>query len=246
MSHKFYDGYIYHKRLVPTEHKFKYKFFMLDIDLEEFESLKTKRFSINKTNLFSFKSKDHFGNKEDFLENVDYLLKNIAISKTTKMRFITLPSIFGFVFNPISTLVLFEENTPTYVIAEVHNYNGGRVIYPVKLETTNGKVYQGKVKKDMFVSPFFKREGEYEIKLQYSNFDMKLDVILFEDGEKKLSSFFHGMAVPFSDKSIKKLLFKHSFLTLFVVTRTLIQSFKLWRKGLKWTQPLPKDQVRRY
>lgn len=245
MSHKFYDGYIYHKRLQPTEHLFKYKFFMLDIDLNDFENLETKRFSINKFNLFSFKTKDHFGPNKDFKENIDFLLNALNIKKTSQMRFVTLPSIFGYVFNPISTLILFEDDIPTYLVAEVHNYNGGRVIYPVKFEK-NGRVYSGKVSKDMYVSPFFKRDGEYEIKLIYSNAEFKLDVILFEDGEKKLTSFFHGFAVPFSSKAIVKLLTKHKFLTLFVVTRTLKESFKLWRKGLKWGSPTKQDQLRRY
>ncbi len=51
------------------------------------------------------------------------------------MRFLTLPRVLNFVFNPISVLVLFdEESNPRHILAEVHNYNGGRVVYCVKLE----------------------------------------------------------------------------------------------------------------
>lgn len=50
------------------------------------------------------------------------------------MRFITLKG-FKLCFQSNYVLVLFdEENSPTHILAEVHNYNNGRVVYPVKLE----------------------------------------------------------------------------------------------------------------
>ena len=39
MSHKFFEGNIYHKRFSPKIHNFKYKFFMIDIDISKFETL---------------------------------------------------------------------------------------------------------------------------------------------------------------------------------------------------------------
>jgi len=144
IQHNYLDGSIFHKRFHPKNHNFKYKFFMMDIDLNSFESLnKNKLFSYNSFNLFSFFTKDHFGKSEDFLKNVDELLNKYKIEKTSKMRFITLPRILGFVFNPISVLILFEKNKPTFMFAEVHNYNGGRVVYPVELKEKNEKTLTG-------------------------------------------------------------------------------------------------------
>jgi len=246
MRHKFFDGVIYHKRFLPKEHTFKYKFFMLDIDLDSIETLNTKLFSYNKFNLFSFSSKDHFGNNKNFLENVNYLLDNLNIKPTQNMKFITLPKIAGFVFNPISTLILFENKKPSFLIAEVHNYNGGRVIYPVKLESENGKLYKGVTQKDMYVSPFFKREGDYEFKLIYDENSINLNIILFENSEKKLVSNFTAKSKVFSNKTIFSLFLKHTFLTFWVVTRTIYQSLKLKKLGLKWNKPIKKDTIRRY
>ncbi len=246
MKHLIFDGMIYHKRLLPKEHSFKYKFFMLDIDLSSIGNLENRLFSYNKFNLFSFYSKDHFGNKKEFLENVDFLLKSFAIKPTQKMRFITLPRIAGFVFNPISVLILFENDKPSFLIAEVHNYNGGRVIYPVKLSSWNGKIFQGKTKKDMYVSPFFKRDGDYEFSLIYNEKYLSLDVTLFEDEKKKLTSTFTAKAKEFSTQNLTNLFFKHTFLTFWVVTRTIYQSIKLKLLGLKWNKPIQKDRVRRY
>ena len=246
MSHRFYDGTIYHKRISPRKHEFKYKFFMVDIELSTIDKLKNRLFSKNSFNLFSFYSKDHFGKNINFTQNVEELLKRFALDSNTKIRFITLPRIFGFVFNPISLLILFKDNKPSYLVAEVHNYNGGRVIYPVKLETKDGKKYTGNTLKEMYVSPFFKRDGVYKFTLEYDNEQLLFNILLYENSKKVLSSTLNCQAVTFSEKSIIKLFFKHTFLTFWVVTRTIYQSLKLKLKGLEWTKPIRQDQMRRF
>lgn len=246
ITHNFLDGTIFHKRFHPKTHDFKYKFFMIDIDLQTLESInKNRLFSYNRFNLFSFFTKDHFGKSDDFLKNVDELLKKYNIEKTPKMRFITLPRILGFVFNPISVLILFEDNKPSFMFAEVHNYNGGRVIYPVKLNQKNEKSFSGNTRKDMYVSPFFKRDGDYSFDLTYDEEIFQLSIKLYEDEKKVLVSNLLTKKVEFSDKSTLKLFLKHTLLTFWVVTRTIYQSIKLKLKGLKWTQPIPQDQTRR-
>ncbi|XPV70382.1 MAG: DUF1365 domain-containing protein [Halarcobacter sp.] len=246
MNHKFIDGKIYHKRYLPKKHDFEYKFFMLDIDISSFQELKNRYFSINSFNLFSFYTKDHFGKKNEFKQNIKDLLNKYSIKETKEMRFITLPSILGYVFNPISVLILFENDKPKSMIAEVHNYNGGRVIYPVDLISEDERFYKGKVKKDMYVSPFFERDGKYEFDLIYTKEELVLTVKLFEKDKKMLISTFTGKSKEFNEKNIISLFFKHTLLTVWVVTRTIWQSIKLKLKGLSWNKPTPQDQFRRF
>ena len=246
INHRFLDGTIHHKRYLPKEHNFKYKFFMLDISIKDFKTLnKNLLFSYNKFNLFSFYSKDHFGNSNDFLENISIVCEKFNIEKMSNMRFITLPRISGFVFNPISVLLFLKNNIPVFMFAEVHNYNGGRVLYPVELAKVKNNLYGGSTKKDMYVSPFFKREGDYKFDLVYGEDGFQLKINLFEDDKKVLISNLIMKSKEFSKASIFQLFFKHTFLTFWVVTRTLYQSFRLKLKGLKWTNPIPQDKVRR-
>lgn len=246
MSHCFYEGKIYHKRYTPKEHLFTYPFYFLDIDLAHFETLKNRLFASEKLNLFSFKSKDHFGKSSDFLENVAQLLGSFGLSPTKKMRFLTLPRVANFVFNPISILVHFEGETPVHLFAEVHNYNGGRVVYHATLRADGKNGYEGEADKTMYVSPFLETKGAYHFCLHYEADRLTLRVDLYEEGEKKLTASFGGKAKPFVASTITKLFLRHSFLTLWVVTRTVWQSLKLWQKGLTWYSPLASDQIRRY
>jgi DUF1365 family protein len=245
MSHKFQEGMIYHKRVSPKKHDFKYKFFMLDIDMNSFFELENKYFSKNSFNLFSFNTKDHFGENDDFRKNIKALLEKYEIEETNKMRFITLPSIAGFVFNPISMLILFKEDKPTYMLAEVHNYNGGRIIYCVKLETKDNIHYKGIGNKDMYVSPFFQSHGVYDFSLRYEENNFSLGINLFENDKKMLTTTLVGKSLEFNESNVVKLFFRHFLLTILVVTRTIWQSLKLKSKGLKFNKPTAKDQVRR-
>ena len=245
-KHKFYEGTIYHKRFHPKVHEFKYNFYLLDIDLNYFENLKNSLFSINKLNFLSFKTKDHFGKSDDFLQNVDELLEKFSIKKTKNMRFLTLPRVLNFVFNPISALVVFDDNNQaTHLLAEVHNYNNGRVVYPILLEK-KGNSYVGKVKKDMYVSPFFKTDGVYEFQLKYDENKLFLKIDLFEDNEYKLTAIFNSKAKDFNKKSSLNIFLKYMFSTFLVVTRTYIQANRLFIKGLKIHSPREQDKERRY
>lgn len=246
MTHRFLDGTIYHKRFLPKQHTFKYDFFMIDMDLANLDTLKNSYLSINRFNLFAFNTKDHFGISEDFLTNVEELCGKFNIEGSYNMRFITLPSIFGFVFNPISCLILIEDDKPKIMFAEVHNYNGGRVVYFVELKHLSVNTYEGETKKDMYVSPFFEASGIYKFKLVYTDEKFLLNITLFENDKKMLISTLDTKSLAYDEKTIKKLFLNHKLLTIFVVTRTLWQSLKLKLKGLAWNSVTSKDQIRRY
>jgi len=239
MSHLFYEGTVYHKRFVPKVHDFTYPFFLLDINVEELSSLKS--------GFFSFKAKDHFGSSKDFKENSKELIKKFDFPTPFAMRFLTLPRIFNYVFNPISILVLFnEEEKPTHMFVEVHNYNGGRIVYPVVLETGNGKQYKGSVEKDMYVSPYLKRDGRYDFVLDYNDEHLNISITLYEDEQKTLIASLQSKALTYNSKNSAALFFRHLFLTFRVVTRTLWQSLRLSLKGIKFNSVTPPDQIRRY
>lgn len=197
----------------------------------------------------SLQSFDHFGTSLDFIKNIEELLKKFDLKTTSKMRFFTLPRVLNFVFNPISVLVLFdEENLPTHILAEVHNYNNGRVVYPVKLEKhqKNANSYFGIVKKDMYVSPFFECEGVYEFELKYDQNKLFIKIDLYENKQHKLTAIFNSKANPYTFKNILKIFFRYMFSTFLVVSRTYYHALRLYLKGLKIYFPRENDKIRRY
>lgn len=246
MSHAYIDGTVYHKRFVPTTHSFTYNFFMLYIDVAHMHTLRHRFFSYNRFNLFSFYAKDHFGKGDDFQTNVQELLKTFQMQATDTMCFITLPRIMHYTFNPISALLLLKNDRPYAMLVEVHNYNGGRTIYPAILEKQVNGSYRALAQKDMYVSPFFDTKGVYMFSLFYSDEMIKLSVTLEKEGETQLIARFSGILKPFNKHTTLQMFKKHTLLTLWVVTRTLWQSLQLWRKKLPWHSPRPIDQIQRF
>lgn len=245
-NHNIFEGTIYHKRFLPKKHDFKYNFYLLDIDVFDLKSLENKIFSINKLNFMSLQSFDHFGTSLDVMKNIEELLKKFDLKASPKMRFITLPRVLNFVFNPISVLVLFDgKNLPTHILAEVHNYNNGRVVYSIKLEK-KGNSYFGIVKKDMYVSPFFECEGVYEFELKYDQNKLFIKIDLYEDSKHKLTAVFNSKLMPYTFKNILKIFFRYMFSTFLVVARTYFQAIRLYLKGLKIYSPRENDKTRRY
>lgn len=244
MSHRFVEGRVYHKRFVPIEHTFTYGFYLLDIDTTLIEALSSKRGFLK--NIMRFDAKDHFGKGGDFKTNIQSLLAQFNLAPTPQMRFLTLPRIFGFVFNPLSVLMLFDEGIPRVMLAEVHNYNGGRIVYKVELMATNRGEYEGSCPKDMYVSPFFDRTGRYDFSLRFDDEEMALSVTLFENEQKSLVAAFTGKFLPYTPQTRRALLCRHTWLTLWVVTRTLWQTLRLKFKGLPWHNPQAIDTKRRY
>lgn len=243
MSHRFYAGEIFHRRFLPREHHFTYDYFFLDIDAERLEDLRSSLFGYNRAGIMSFLSHDHFGTHADFLANALELIASAGWEKPHSIRFITLPRIFHFVFNPISILLLLdEEQNPSAIVAEVHNYNRGRVLYPMKLSMINTKQYRAQCTKSMYVSPFMGYEGIYTFTLEYTPEHFNLRILLSEGNLEMLVAHFSGSSLPFSTRTIRTLLCNHTFLSLFVVTRTLWQSLRLKLKGLAWYPPRPQDQ----
>lgn len=221
---------------------------MLDIDVDRLDILENNALvSYNAFNLFAFKAKDHFGRSDDFRKNVRALLASFSLGETPCMRFITLPRIAGFVFNPISMLILCDDReTPMHLLAEVHNYNGGRIVYNVPLERKENGSFCGNVLKDMHVSPFCERDGNYAFTMTYDDEGLRMNIRLDESGISTLNATLNLKALPYRTSATTGLFMRHSLLTVWVVTRTLWQSLKLWRKGLSLHTPVAADQIRRY
>lgn len=239
MSHSFYEGEVYHKRFFPKVHEFTYPFFLLDIDMNNFNQIRS--------NYFSFSPKDHFGESDNFQENIDRVLEQFNIEKPAFTRFITLPRMFNYVFNPISILVLFnKKNIPIQMLVEVHNYNNGRIVYPVVLKHNTQTQYSGSIFKDMYVSPFLERDGLYKFVIDYTNEHLNLSVTLYENDKKTLLASLQSKSLEYTNTNARNIFFRHMFLTFRVVTRTFWQSLKLYVKGLQFYAVTKQDTVRRY
>tara|TARA_Y100000590_G_scaffold300752_1_gene339108 strand:+ start:2696 stop:3472 length:777 start_codon:yes stop_codon:yes gene_type:complete len=233
---KIYEGKVIHTRFKPKKHHFKYKVFSLLIDLDEIEELDNnlKLFSYNKLNLISFFNKDHGdrdgGNLKEWVKE-NLTKKNIKF-ENIRVEILCYPRIFGYVFNPLSILFIYnEKNELISIFYEVKNTFGEQHTYIFK--TNNENLIKNKCSKKFYVSPFIEMDCEYNFSVTKPSDSISV-IINQNDKEGKL--LYASQDGKVKDLTNKNLIFnylKHPLMTFKVIVAIHYEAFKLWTKKVK-------------
>jgi uncharacterized protein len=164
-----YVGSVFHRRLAPKPHRFRYRLFWLLLDLDELPSLdqRLKVFSHNRHNLFSLFDRDHGdGGASPLRMQANRLLEAQGIDTGGgPIRLLCMPRTLGYDFNPISVYFCHHpDGALAALIYEVHNTFGERHSYVLPAIDSGGSVRQA-CAKSFFVSPFMPMELRYEFQV---------------------------------------------------------------------------------
>ena len=250
MEHGIYFSKVMHKRLLPKEHGFSYGVYYLHLQLSKLAQIsKLKKLKYNKRGLLSFWEKDHGAHELQGLESwVRGLLAQHNIIKADgEINLLTLPRVFGYVFNPVSFYFCFDKTRGLRaVIAEVNNTFGETHNYICaqpneEIITANDWMEAEKV---FHVSPFLEREGKYKFRFDYGIEKIGIWIDLYDPSQnKKLITSLMGKLEPMTDKSISAAFWKHPLVTLKTVFLIHMHALKLFRKGLKYiVKPIQKEE----
>lgn len=226
-----FKAIVYHTRFAPIKNSFSYKGFFLSFWLDEFERGEGQKelppfFSWNRFNLFSFFNKDH-GFKADNKSLRSWALEQLSKAGIEnfegRIQLLTLPRVFGYVFNPVSFWYCYEGDNLKAVIAEVNNTFGESHNYVVVDPLNNN---EKPMKKAFHVSPFYPVEGEYRF-----NFSEPHHVVIkYKSNQGEFIAGMKGIPVPMGNFVVPKLFFSHPFYTLWVVFLIHVQALKLFLK----------------
>ncbi|HME84185.1 MAG TPA: DUF1365 family protein [Roseiarcus sp.] len=160
-----YVGSVFHRRLTPKPHRFRYRLFWLLIDLEEIDDVdrRLKVFSHNRFNLFSLFDRDHGdGGALSLIAQARELLAAQGIDAGGPIRLLCMPRTLGYGFNPISVYFCARpDGALAALIYQVHNTFGERHSYVLPVAEARGAVRQA-CAKAFFVSPFLPMGLRYE------------------------------------------------------------------------------------
>jgi hypothetical protein len=252
---------VMHKRLFPRTNSFTYGVYYLALPLSFLtgglslrEILKcrgTNKFQDNADNFFqnlsynkfgalSFYDKDH-GSKDGKNLNkwARKILKRYALNDITHhIMLVSMPRVFGYVFNPVSFWLCFDKKRKLRaVLCEVNNTFGETHNYLCAHE--KGDIIKHddwiEAKKLFHVSPFLKREGHY--KFRFSSQGNKLGIwIDFYDskGKKQLLTSLTGHLKPLTGTSLRRAFWQHPLVTVKTVLLIHWQALKLVGKGIQY------------
>ena len=239
MNTKLIISSIVHKRYGEIKHFFKYKVAGIFLDLDEIEIIKRKSkiFSINSFNLFSFNERDHgYRDERSIKEYITKSLKkyNINFNKL-KIKILCFPRILGYVFNPLSVFYCYDENKLIAIFYEVKNTSNEQHTYIfAKSKNTNKKIFKHQCNKNFYVSPFIGMKGKYLFTNRLTKNHINIVIDLYDNNNKVLMASQSG---KFSDFKASKLLKYNLINPLFglkIMTAILFEALRIFLKGGKY------------
>jgi DUF1365 family protein len=236
-------GDIYHKRMSPKINEFKYQSIYICSPLSKIDKLKKAVFSLEKFNIFSLSAKNYgfLQNKEQKNKNFnDWAYKILFennIKNIAEIVLVTHPKIMGYVFNPVSFWLCFDENQDLIaVLCEVSNTAGQKHCY--LCFNSDQKPIQSKqwlqAGKAFYVSPFLKIEGQYKFRFEVFNDKLNFYINYFVNDELKLITYLKCTLLELNNKNLLIFFFKIPFATLKTVFLIHYQALKLYFKKIKF------------
>jgi len=248
MNTKIVLSSIVHKRYGKIEHLFKYKVPSIFLDLDELEIIKSKSkfFSINSFNILSFNEKDHgYRDKRSIKKFITEMLNKYNVRyKNLKIKILCFPTIFGYVFNPLSTIYCYDENRLISIFYEVKNTSNEQHTYVfTKGKSKNSQILKHQCKKNFYVSPFIGMKGKYYFTNKLTNEYINIIIDLYDTNNHKL--LMASQSGNFTDFNVYKLLKYNLLNPLFgfkVIFAILFEAIRIVFKGGKYYSRKKKPQ----
>lgn len=234
MSAALYVGRTTHARRAPRPHSFSYSVFQLLIDIDRIdqELAGSRLMRHGRFGLFSFTGRDHGARDALPLRAwVEAKLADAGLAvETATIRLLCFPRILGFVFNPLSIFFVHDRDGGlTAILYEVNNTFGQSHTYVVP---TTGKGRQTQTaEKRLYVSPFYRVEGEYRFDITPPDEAFSLVIVKSRQGAPDFTADLVSRRLPLTDRALLRLFFAMPLMTLKVVLAIHWEALRLWIKG---------------
>lgn len=228
-----YVGRVTHQRMRPLRHRLAYRLYNVLVDLDELPALdaRLRCFSVDRFNLFSFHACDHGdGSGIDLRGQIEAHLREAGLPAGGAIRVLTLPRLFGHVFNPLSVWFCHAPGGGALqaLIYEVNNTFGQRHNYLIPVADASAPVIEQACDKQLHVSPFNDMDMRYHFRVVPPDEAVSIGVSVQTQGQAVLNAHFAGRRRPLSDAALMRVLFSHPLLTLKVVGAIRWEALKLW------------------
>ncbi|MEO7412655.1 MAG: DUF1365 domain-containing protein [Opitutaceae bacterium] len=257
MHSSLYECRILHERFSPRQHRFLYRIFLFAIDLDELGTLHRKLplFSVNRTNLYSFRDHDFFPTTDRPHNPAETTPQFAATPQGLKHRvvsfladrgvdldggrvvLVTLPRVFGYLFNPVSFYFCYDAaGELVATISEVTNTFKEMKPYFLGPETKAARAgeFRLRVPKFFYVSPYSDVDAEFDFTLRPLGEKLSVQIDDYVGAERTLTSVLSGTRRELTAARLAWCTLKYPLITLQVITLIHWHALLLWMKRVPW------------
>ena len=245
MHSALYHGWLDHQRLVPRRHAFRYRLFMVYLDLAELDQVfrsrwlwSTRRFAVAR-----FDRRDHLG---DPAQPLDDAVRALVAERTGRrpegpIRLLTHLRYLGYLFNPVSFYYCFDaaDRRVETVVAEVNNTPWGeRHCYVLRPDAPGDERLCAHSVKAMHVSPFHPMALRYDWQLHTPGDALTVHMALRPaEGRDGAGAPIFGATlalkrVPITGATLAGTLLRFPWMTAKVIAAIHWEALRLWLKGV--------------
>jgi DUF1365 family protein len=233
-------GQVKHRRMVPVEHGFTYRMFMMYLDLAELPEVFSGRWfwSARGSALARFRRRDHYGDPAVPLDQSirDLVLEQTGARPQGPVRLLTNLRYFGYVFNPVSFYYCFNQDDTALetIVAEVNNTPWGeRHCYVLPQEQDCGPegIKQYFPEKQMHVSPFMEMDVDYDWRFNTPSDHLNVHMQNSRKGNKVFDATLLLKRKEITPAALSRVLISYPFMTFKIVLAIHWEALKLWLKG---------------
>jgi DUF1365 family protein len=237
MQSSIYEGQVSHARAVPVAHAFRYRLFMLYLDLAELPGLLagSRLWSAMRPALAWFRRGDYLGDpREPLDESVRRLVERATGRRPAgPIRLLTHPRYFGYGFNPVSFYYCFaasDEERLEAIVAEVRNTPWGERHCYV-LEASGAGPQRFTTDKALHVSPFMPMDLVYDWTFSQPGRGLAVRMALTRGGEHVFTAALDLQRRALTQRRLARMLVTYPFMTLTVIAGIYWQALKLKLRG---------------
>jgi DUF1365 family protein len=236
-----YTGWVRHRRSVPREHAFRYRIFMLYLDLADIESVFAGRWlwSVGHRNLAEFRRSDYHGDPRVPLDAAvrDTVEKRMGTRPAGPIRMLAHLRYFGHCFNPVVFYYGYatDGRTLEWILAEISNtpWNERHAyILPLAEASTHGTAHGWKFSKEFTVSPFIPLEREYDWRFQEPGEQLRVHMEVRAGRHVEMDATLVLDRRPLTGPDLAWTLLHYPVMSARVVMAIYWQALRLWLKGV--------------